>query len=161
MKAIKNIGFIIALAALGYFVYNLIAKPNGKKYTLNDKHHVYYKGDGVTEDDAKKVGNYCTNIGLFGDTDMDVQIEAEKNTSDMKVRFIVDKSKVTTQVETGFLNIGNDMAAKVYPEKTLHIILTDEHFDDIKDVGIAKASPPQSNTNTQSNTETNQTDDAK
>lgn len=156
MKAIKTIGFIIALAALGYYAYQLIAKPNGKKYTVNDKHHVYYKGDGVTEDDAKKVGNYCTNIGLFGDTDMDVQIDAEKNSGDMKVRFIVDKSKVTPEVETGFLNIGNDMANKIYPNKTLHIILTDDHFDDIKDVGTAKAQP-QNNTDT----DTKQTDDAK
>ncbi len=155
MKPIRVIGFIVALCALGYYGYQLIAKPNGKKYTINDKHHVYYKGDGVTEDDAKKVGTYCTTIGLFGDTDMDIQIAAEKNSSDMKVRFIVDKSKVTPEVETGFLNIGNDMATKVFPNKTLHIILTDDHFDDIKEVGIAKASPPQTST------DTNQTDDAK
>lgn len=161
MKAIRVIGFIIALGALGYYGYQLIAKPNGKKYTVNDKHHIYYKGDGVTEEDAKKAGNYFNSIGLFGDTDMDVQIDAEKNSSDMMVRFIVDKSKVTPEVETGFLNIGNDMAAKIYPNKTLHIILTDDHFDDIKDIGTAKALPHQTNTDTQSNPETKQTDDAK
>ena len=155
MKPIRVIGFIVALGALGYYAYQLIAKPNGKIFTVNDKHHVYYKGDGVTEDDAKKVGTYCTNIGLFGDTDMDVQIEGEKKSSDMKVRFIVDKSKITPQVETGFLNIGNDMATKLYQDKTLHIILTDDHFDDIKEVGIAKPAMQQSNPNT------NQTDDAK
>ena len=155
MKAIKTIGFIIAIGALAYYAYQFIAKPNGKKYTVNDKHHIYYKGNGVTEDDAKKVGTYFTNSGLFGDTDMDVQIAAEKNSGDMKVRFIVDKSKVTPQVEAGFLNIGNDMANKIYPDKTLHIILTDDHFDDIKDVGTAKASQPQPNTNTK------QTDDEK
>ena len=156
MKAIKTIGFIVALAALGYYAYQLIAKPNGKKYTLNDKHHVYYKGDGVTEDDAKKLATYCTQIELFGkENDMDVQIESEKNSNDMKVRFIVDKAKVTPEVETAFLNIGNDMAAKIYPDKTLHIILTNDHFDDIKDLGVAKA------TQTQTNTNTNQTDDAK
>lgn len=161
MKAIRVIGFIIALGALGYYGYQLIAKPNGKKYTVNDKHYIYYKGDGVTEEDAKKAGNYFNSIGLFGDTDMDVQIDAEKNSGDLMVRFIVDKSKVTPEVETGFLNIGNDMAAKIYPNKTLHIILTDDHFDDIKDIGTAKALPPQSNTDTQSNPETKQTDDAK
>ena len=161
MKAIKTIGFIIALGALGYYGYQLIAKPNGKKYTINDKHHIYYKGDGVTEDDAKKVGNYFTNIGMFGDTDMDVQIAAEKNSSEIKVSFIVDKSKITPEVESAFLNIGNDMVNKIYPGKTLHLILADEHFDDIKDLGTAKASQPQNNTDTQSNPDTKQTDDAK
>lgn len=155
MKTIRIIGFIVALGALSYYAYQLIAKPNGKKYTVNDKHHVYYKGDGVTEDDAKKVGTYCTNIGLFGETDMDVQIAAEKNSAYTKVRFIVDKSKVTPEVETGFLNIGNDMATKVFPDRTLHIILTDDHFDDIKDLGAVQAS------SIQTNTDTKQTDDAK
>lgn len=156
MKTIRIIGFIIALGALGYYAYQLIAKPNGKKYTLNDKHHVYYKGDGVTEDDAKKVGTYLTGIGLFGaDNEMDVQINAEKNSNDINIRFIVDKDKVTPQIENSFLSIGNDMADKIYPDKTLHIILTDPHFDDIKDVGTVKASQPQTNTNTK------QTDDEK
>lgn len=156
MKTIRIIGFIVALGALGYYAYQLIAKPNGKKYTLNDKHHVYYKGDGVTEDDAKKVGTYLTGIGLFGaDNEMDVQINAEKNSNDINIRFIVDKDKVTPQIENSFLSIGNDMAAKIYPDKTLHIILADPHFDDIKDVGTVKASQPQTNTNTK------QTDDEK
>ena len=149
MKTIRIIGFIVALGALGYYAYQLIAKPNGKKYTLNDKHHVYYKGDGVTEDDAKKVGTYLTGIGLFGaDNEMDVQINAEKNSNDINIRFIVDKDKVTPQIENSFLSIGNDMADKIYPDKTLHIILADTHFDDIKDVGTVKASQPQTNTNT-------------
>lgn len=156
MKTIRIIGFIVALGALGYYAYQLIAKPNGKKYTLNDKHHVYYKGDGVTEDDAKKVGTYLTGIGLFGaDNEMDVQINAEKNSNDINIRFIVDKDKVTPQIENSFLSIGNDMADKIYPDKTLHIILADTHFDDIKDVGTVKASQPQTNTNTK------QTDDEK
>ena len=156
MKTIRIIGFIVALGALGYYAYQLIAKPNGKKYTLNDKHHVYYKGDGVTEDDAKKVGTYLTGIGLFGaDNEMDVQIKAEKNSNDINIRFIVDKDKVTPQIENSFLSIGNDMADKIYPDKTLHLILTDTHFDDIKDVGTVKASQPQTNTNTK------QTDDEK
>lgn len=144
MKAIRIIGFIVAIAALGYYVYQLLGNPNGKKYTVNDKHHVYYKGEGVTEDDAKKVGSYLTNIGLFSaNNEMDVQINAEKNSNDVKIKFIVDKSKVTPQVESGFLNIGNDMADKIYPGKNLHIILTDDEFDDIKEVGIAKSVPNQ------------------
>ncbi|MEO7292802.1 MAG: hypothetical protein ABIW34_06855 [Ginsengibacter sp.] len=155
MKAIRVIGFIIGLCALAYYGYQIIGKPNGKKYTVNDKHHIYYKGDGVTEDDAKKAGAYFTNIGMFGETDMDVQIGAEKNSGEIKVRFIVDKSKITPEVEKAFVDIGNDMANKIYPDKTLHLILADEHFDDLKDLGTAKASP------IQSSPETKQTDDAK
>ena len=149
MKAIRIIGFIVALAALGYYAYQLIGKPNGKKYTLNDKHHVYYKGDGVTEDDAKKAGKYFTDISLFGaDNEMDVQLKSEKNSKDMDVRFVVDKSKVTPTLENAVLSIGNDMADKLYPDKTLHMILADDHFDDIKNVGAAKASQIENKTDT-------------
>lgn len=143
MKAIRIIGFIVGAIALCYYAYQLIAKPNGKKYTVNDKHHIYYKGDGLTEEDAKKAGTYFTGIGLFtAENEMDVQIESEKDSTDMKVRFIVDKNKVTAEAENAFRNIGNDLAAKLYPGKTLHIILTDDHFDDIKEVGTAKGSQP-------------------
>lgn len=142
MKPIRIIGFIIGLLALAYYGYQLIAKPNGKKYTINDKHHVYYKGDGVSEEDAKKVGNYFTGIGLFtAENEMDVQIDAEKNSGDMKIKFIVDKSKITPDMENGFLTIGNDIASKLYPDKNIHIILADENLDDIKEVGVAKGTP--------------------
>ena len=61
----------------------------GDKYKLSDKHSVYYKGGGVTEDDAKKVGAYFTEIGLFTtENTMDVQISAEKNSNDMKIRYV-------------------------------------------------------------------------
>lgn len=144
MKAIRIIGFIVALGALCFYAYRLFGNPNGKKYKLDDKHAVYYKGDGVTEDDAKKVGAYFKDIGLFGnENEMDVQIDAEKNSKDMNVRFIVDKAKVTPDVEAGVVTIGDDMATKLYPDKTIHLILTDSHFDDIKTVGTAKANQQQ------------------
>lgn len=140
MKAIRIIGFIVALGALGYYAYQLLGSPNGKTYKVDDKHHVYYKGDGVNEDDAKKVGNYLKEIGLFKDGAMDVQIDAEKNAKDMNVRFVVDKDKVTPEVENAVATIGNDMEQKIYPGKTLHLILTDSKFDDIKTVGTATGS---------------------
>lgn len=158
MKAIRIIGLIVGILAICYYAYQLFGNPNGKKYTYNDKHHVYYKGDGVTEDDAKKVGTYLNGIGLFStDNEMDVQINEEKKSNDLSIKFIVDKEKITPETENAFITIGNDIAAKIYPDKTLHIILADDHFDDIKEVGIAKASQTQS----PSSTDTNQKDDEK
>jgi hypothetical protein len=140
MKAIRIIGFIVAIGALCYYAYQLFGSPNGKKYKVDDKHAVYYKGDGVTEDDAKKVAGYLKEIGLFGnENEMDVQIDAKKDSKDMDMRFIVDKAKVTPDVESGVVTIGNDMEQKLYPGKTINLILTDSKFDDIKTVGTAKS----------------------
>ena len=158
MKAIRIASFIIAFIALCYYGYQLLGNPNGKKYTFSDKHHVFYKGDGVGEDDAKKAANYFSEIGLFtAESEMDVQLSAEKKSDDLKVRFVVNKDKFSPEVETGFMNIGNDMATKVFPDKVLHIIVTDVHFEDIKEIGIARATQP----SIQNNTDIKQTDDEK
>ena len=129
----------------------------GDKYKLSDKHSVYYKGGGVTEDDAKKVGAYFTEIGLFTtENTMDVQISAEKNSNDMKIRYVVDKSKVTPEAEAELIKISSDMAGKLYPGKALDVILTDSKFEDIKDLGVAKVEAPRVN-----NPDVNQTGDEK
>ena len=144
MKKWMKIALAVILILTGLIkLISFFGSSNGKKYTVNDKNHVYYKGDGVKEDDAKKVGTYLTTIGLFtGENVMDVQIKAEKDSKEMDVRFIVDKTKITPAAENGFLTIGKDMAT-TFPDKTLHIILTDTGFDDIKEVGIAKSGQSQ------------------
>ena len=65
MKAIKTIGFIVSILALIYYAYQLFGNPNGKTYEVDKKHKILYEGDGVTKEDAKKTGDYLTQIGLF------------------------------------------------------------------------------------------------
>jgi hypothetical protein len=158
MKPIRVLGLIVALCALGYYGYQLIAKPNGKKYEVDKHHNIYYKGDGVNEDDAKKVASYLKETGSYTDsTDMDLQIKAENKSGELTVRFITDKDKITPESNTEILQFFGDMGAREFPGRSIHVILSDDHLKDIQDLGIAKASPQQTN----ADTETKQTDDAK
>lgn len=140
MKILRILGLVVAIISLSIFVYRLFGNPNGKKYKADDKHTVYYKGDGVTEDDAKKVAAYYKEIGLFaGENEMDVQINGEKNSNEIVVKYIIDKSKITSETENGFVQITGDMAGRVFPGKTLRTVLADENLDDVKDLGVAPA----------------------
>jgi hypothetical protein len=54
-------------------------QSNGKKYDYNKKQNIYYKGDGLDEAAAKKLGNYLAEIGYFGgDKELSVQIVKTK-----------------------------------------------------------------------------------
>lgn len=160
MKALRILSLIIGLGALAYYAYQYFGKPNGKIYDVDKNHHVYYKGDGVTKDDAKKTGDYFTQIGLFkGDNEFDVQISAEKDSKDLKIAYVVDKAKINTEMEKGFLQISTGLADNVFNSKKMMVSLVDEKMDDIKTLG--STTPGQTQPQTQTDSTTNQTDDAK
>lgn len=144
MKVIRILGFIAAIGAMIYYGYQLFGNPNGKKYTVDKNHHVFYKGDGVTETDAKNVGAYFSEIGLFTtDNQMDVQIMGDKNENEVKVKYVVDKSKITPLLEQSSLEISGELGKRVFLNKSIHVYLVDESLDDIKDLGLVKTSAAQ------------------
>jgi hypothetical protein len=144
MKVIRILGFVVSIIALIYYGYRLLGKPNGNKYEVDKNHHVYYKGDGVTETDAKNVGAYFSEIGLFGsDNEMDVQISGEKDAKEVSVKYVVDKSKITPQLEQSCLQISGAMGNRVFANKSIHVYLADEDLDNIKDLGTAVNQPIQ------------------
>ena len=138
MKALRIITSIVALLALTYYAYQYFGKPNGKKYEYDKKHSVYYKG--LTETDAKKTAEYLHTLGYFtGDNEGSVQITSDKELKDtIGLHFIVQKDKVTPEVETAFTSIAADMDTKVFNGKPLHLYLSDKYFDEVKDLGYVQ-----------------------
>jgi hypothetical protein len=64
----------------------------GNKVSIG-KNEVFYKGDGATEPDAKKLGDFLKKAGYFSDsTAKSVQLTKQNNA--YVVRFVVDKDKV-------------------------------------------------------------------
>ncbi len=162
MKALRIIASIIALLALAYYAYQYFGKPNGKEYDYDKKHSVYYKGEGLTEADAKKAANYLHDLGYFAnDNEASIQITSSKELKDtIGVHFIVQKDKVTPEVETAFTSITADMANKIFNGKPVHLYLTDKYFDNVKDLGYVP--PAQQQTEQKTDTETiKKTDDEK
>lgn len=139
MKAIRIVGLIVSIGALIYYGYRLFGKPNGNKYEVDKHHHVYYKGDGVTETDAKNAGAYFSEIGLFNSgNQMDIQISSEKNSGEIAIKYVVDEKKLTPELEQSSLLISREMGTRVFANKKIHVYLVDENLDDLKDLGIVK-----------------------
>ena len=139
MKVLKIIVSIIAFCLLAYYLYQVIAKPNGKKYECDKNHTVYYKGN-TTEDDAKKVCSYFKEIGYLVDSnEASIQISTtEKSKDTMMMRFIVDKSKIDAESEAAFLTLGGAFSMKSLNSKPVVVILADKYMDDFKNLGYAK-----------------------
>ena len=132
--ALSGILILIALIKL----VNYFNPPNGKTYEVDKNHHVYYKGDGVTESDAKKTGEYFKQVGLFtADNSMDVQIKAEKITDNVILSFVVDKDKITSELENSALSISSPVSNQIFNGRKVSIALADEDLDEIKNLGFA------------------------
>ena len=117
--------------------FSLTACTNyGKKVTIEGtKGEVFYKGDGVTEADANKLCKYLKDdIHYFRD-DKKLSVQLTKSKDDgYDVRFVVDEKKLKEkpEVASSFEQIGAAMSIDLYNEKPVNIILTDDHFKELK-----------------------------
>lgn len=138
MKVLKIFSYIMAFAALIYYGYQYFGNPNGKTYTVTKNQHVYYKGDGVTKDDAKKVGDYLKQAGYFtNDNGVDVQIFSNRPDSKVKISYVVDNDKITSEIEKDFLLISSGLSEKVFNNRKILVSLADDKLDEIKSLGFA------------------------
>ncbi len=136
MKALKIFSSIVAFGALIYYGYQYFGNPNGKTYEVNKNQHVYFKGDGVTKDDAKKVGAYLKQAGYFkNDNEVDVQISSNKPNSDVNIAYIVDSDKITSEVEKDFLLVSSGLSENVFHNRKILVSLADDKLDEIKNLG--------------------------
>lgn len=108
----------------------------GKKYKVNDKSTVYYKGDGVTEADAKKLGEFLVQEEYF-DTKTDKAVQLIKDGDDYVLRFVVDKDKLDKNKDAipTFWRLQYTISEDVFNNKKAKIILADDHLKDIQNVG--------------------------
>ena len=108
----------------------------GKKVEIN-KSEVYYKGDGVTESDAKKLGDYLLKIGYFDNTsEKSVQLTKDENDKETYlVRFVVNPDALAKNKENALMTFWywQDMLATgVFDDKKTRIVLADTKMKDIE-----------------------------
>lgn len=156
MKIVRILSLVVALGALGYFAWQYFGEPNGKVYKLDKEHNIYYKGEGMDEAGAKKLAGYLKEQQYFETgKEATVQITRTKETKDtVNLNFIVDKSKITADMEDKFVLFGGMIASKVFNSAPLTVHLSDDHFKEVKNLGYAKpvadeSTPATNNTNTQ------------
>jgi hypothetical protein len=109
----------------------------GKKYSPDNSHEVYYKGDGLDESNAKKLFDFLKTQGYFAEGHKaTVQIVKAKDT--VTLNFVYDKSKVDADREDKFHIFGGMIAKEVFSGTPLTIHLCDENLEMFKDLGYMK-----------------------
>jgi hypothetical protein len=109
----------------------------GKEYKLDDKHNVYYKGEGVDEAMAKKLANYLKEQEYFQNSiNSTVQLIKIKDT--FNLNFVVDATKITAGYETNFLLFGAYISESVFDKAPVTIQLTNNKLEPFKNLGYAK-----------------------
>lgn len=126
--------FLLMAAAISVLLTSCDLFGNfGKKVEINEKNEVYYKGEGVTEDDAKKLGKYFEEIGVFnGKEDRSVQLS--KDGDAYVVRIVIKEDVVNKdkeRFETIFWYWQDMISENVFKGDKTKIILTDDKFKDL------------------------------
>jgi hypothetical protein len=106
----------------------------GKKYKLNDKNEIYYKGDGVTESDAKKLGDFLLEYKWL-DSTKGSSVQLQKDKDEYWVRYVYDKdyyNKNEHQVNMSFWYLQDMISTNVFDGKPVRIALADNKFKDFQ-----------------------------
>ena len=109
----------------------------GTKVTFEgNKGEVYYKGDGVTEADAKAVGKFLEDAQFFQKDDKTRSVQISKDSGRIKARFVVDEKAIQAMpdADNNFAIIGSAMSKDVFNNTPVDVIYTDDYFKDIKTI---------------------------
>lgn len=124
---------LITILVLGF----TSCQQYGKEYKLDDKHNVYYKGDGVNEALAKKLADYLKLQEYFQDSiHSTVQLMKIKDT--FNLNFVVDASKLTVNSDNNFLIFGAYISENVFDHAPVIIQLTNNKLEPFRNLGYAK-----------------------
>jgi hypothetical protein len=102
---------------------------------------VYYKGDRVTEKDAKALGDFLLAQGFFNTTD-ERSVQLQKDSDAHIVKIVVDEQKVAQDKEniiTSFKVWQMWIQDNVFKGAKTKLILTNAEFKDLQDVGAFTA----------------------
>lgn len=122
--------------------FSLAACTNyGKKVKVEGtKGEVFYKGEGVTESDAKKTGEFLKKINYLS-SEKEASIQITKQGEEYTMRFVYNKSVYDSMsgAEDAFKKIGVRASKEVFDGKKVNIALTTKNFKDFKNIPFDEA----------------------
>jgi hypothetical protein len=124
--------FIVIFAAI-----SACSQPYGKEYKVDNKHNVYYKGEGVNEALAKKLAAFLKEHKYFQDS-INATVQLVKTKDSFSLNFVVDETKLTSGYENKFLAISSFISDSVFNKAPVSIQLTNDKLEPFKNLGSAK-----------------------
>jgi hypothetical protein len=113
----------------------------GKKVKVDGtKGEVFYKGDGVTESDATKTGEFLKKEGWIS-SGKKASVQISKEGENYIIRFVYTKSVYDTLkgIDDIFKNLGVRAAKEIFGGKKVNISLANDHFKDYKTIPYDEA----------------------
>lgn len=110
----------------------------GKKLKIEGtKGEVYYKGDGVSEADAKKTGEFLKTQGFFNN-EKGASVQISKEGDAYTMRFVYDKDVYDTlkNVDDLFKVLAAQASKDVFDGKKVNIALANKMFKDYKSISF-------------------------
>lgn len=109
----------------------------GKEYKLDKLHNVYYKGDGATEEQAKKLAGYLKEQKYFQD-DIEATVQMIKIKDTFNLNFVVDKSKLIKDYKEIYLIFGAAISKNVFNGAPVTMQITNNKLEPFENLGYAK-----------------------
>lgn len=107
----------------------------GKKIKVEGtKGEVYYKGDGVTEADAKKTGDVIKPFLFGGDKTASTQIMKDGDGYILRIVYIKAVYDTLKGADDAFKIMGAKVSKEVFGGKKVNIALTDDQFKEYKTI---------------------------
>lgn len=104
----------------------------GTPFKLDKNHTVYYKGKGVTNEDAAHVGGYYRGYGLFTDTNQsDIQIFSQNANDPIQVGHIIAGKSVSPESETVYKDAASGLQ-ELFPGRVITVCLMDTSLNILK-----------------------------
>ena len=122
--------FLLLFAAFGTLSSCNLFDNYGKKVEFG-KSEVYYKGSGVTEADAQKLGDYLVDQKYF-ETKKPKTAQLTIDDGDYMVHFVVDKDKMTDAARLNFWKWQFDLAKEIFNNQPVRIALANDQLKDIE-----------------------------
>lgn len=113
----------------------------GKKVSINNNSDVFYKGNGVTGDDAQRLGDFLLREGYF-DTTTNKTVQLTKDTAAWVVRLVVDREKYAEAdltLSSSMRIFEMVMSEQVFDRQRTRLELVD---DEMKPIDAVKYTPP-------------------
>lgn len=110
----------------------------GTKVAINDKSDVYYKGEGITEADAKNLGTLLSEMSFFSNTGEQKSVQLTKEKDTYFVRFVIDQNAYEKNKEaanSSFRLIQGVISESLFAGSPTKVVLTDNKFEDVAQIG--------------------------
>ena len=100
-------------------------------------HNIYYKGEGATEAQAKKLAEYLKEQEYFQDS-INATVQLVKIKDTYNLNFVVDETKLMSGYEDNYREFGSLISESVFDKAPVTIQLTNNKLEPFKNLGIAK-----------------------